>query len=288
MHFSDADLQHLQTKLLDKKTWSNLLDVAIGQAINNSLLLTQAKQGVGFDQLSYLDSLFFFSEVLDPEDIHFGYLSPDLLIGSCVCQWAVDEPLLNKEVVPGKMLAASHIFLLNFSALGEDYKRFKRLMGFHNLSSNEVLLTDKKVNVIIPFEMTVFLDKKHLPRPDVPASLMFALEPENKAFEIALSPAPVSGLIVDNNMPAMLGYVVHPNILFENLKSLDGWRDERYEKSTDADIKSALQWDTQIALKLLKYRYMLDIDDEYIKRVSELDDKIYQTHRQYGSAVLEF
>lgn len=287
MHFSDEDLKHLQTKLSDKNTWIKLLDASIGQAINNSLILTQAKKGVGFDQFSYLDSLFYLSEVLDPHGFHFGPLSPDLLTGSCVCQWHDNSSPINTEVVPGKVLASSSIILMNFSALGEDYKRLKRLMGFHNLSSNEVLFTGKKINIVIPFEMTVLLDKKALPNPNVPASLMFALEPTNKVFEISLTPAPVSALIVDNNMPAAMGYVVHPNILFEHLKSVDGWRDARYEKSTDEDIKSALQWDTQMALKMLKHRYLLDIDDAYLKRISDMDEKIKQLHDEHGAVVLE-
>lgn len=287
MYFSDANLPHLQSKLADKKICLQMLDAAIGQAINNPLLISKAKQGVGFDLIAYMDALFLLSEVLEESCFHFSQLSPQLLSSSCVVQWDFDDSPINQEISPDVILAKHSALILNVCACGEDYSHLKRLMGFHNLSSNQVLFEGKKINIIVPFEMVVLINKQLLPAQEVPASLMFALEPLNPAFSVHITPAPVHGVIIDNNMQGTQGYVVHPNILFDELLQNDSWRDEQYKDISDDDLKTALKWDTQLALKVLKHRYQIDISPEYLTRVGEMDHKIKKLYDKHGAVVLE-
>lgn len=287
MPFSEFELQHLQSKLSNKKVCVELLDKAIGQAMNNPLLLSKAKEGVGFDLIGYMDALLFLSEILDEEHFFNEPFNKDHLDGSCVFQWHIKDTPTNAEIEPDMLLAEHFGIVMNLSLNGEDFAHIKRLMGFHNLSSNQLLFKDKKLNILVPFELVILLDKKTLPHPDVPANLMFNMEPLNPVFKTILTPAPVSAIVVDGDMSGLQGYVVHPNILFDALKQNEEWRDERFDNASDAEIRQALQWDTQLSLKLLKNRYLVDVGDDYISRIGQLDEKIYQTHRQYGAAVLE-
>lgn len=287
MHFSEADFKHLQTKMSDKNTWTLLLSKAVNKAIYASQLKERGRQETGFDIFAYLDALFLLSENLHPEDFFFGALNASHLEGVCICHWQTQDPALNTEVQPGILLASSSVAVLNIPMMGEDFKHIKRVLGFHNLSTQQILLADKKINLIIPFEMMVFLDKRALPREDVPASLMFALEPNNSVFEVCITPAPVSGLIINDHIQAMQAYVTHPKILFEELKQVDGWRGDYFSKATDDDIKMAIQWDTQLALKLLKHRYLLDISDDYIQKVGRVDQRIKELHDEHGAVILE-
>lgn len=286
MHFSESDLVHLQSALSDKKSWIKLIDAAIGTALNNSLVLKNAQEGRGFDIVAYMDSLYCLSEALDEDFFYEGSLKPCMLSGTCVCHWQLDEGI-NQELSDGLLLANRSIVVLNLCAAGEDFAKLKRMMGFHNVSSNQFMYADKKLNIIIPFEMVTVLEKRLLPREDIPASFMFALEPNNPVFMTSLTPAAVSGVVLDNNMPTLQAFVTHPNILHQELMANDAWRDERYGGARDEDIRLALHWDTQLALMQLKHRYLLDINDEYIDRVGDMNNRIKQFHDEHGAAVLE-
>lgn len=286
MPFSKKSFSHLHNQI-ETKVFVKLLDKAIGDGLNNPLLLTLAKEGKGFDLIAYMDSLFFLSEILDDGYVKQGHLNNLALEDSCVRYFNTDDKEINQDLGNGALLANQTIAILNLCMDGERYGAIKRLMGFHNLSSNQFMFKDKQVNVIIPFEITVLLNKRLLPADNIPASIMFTLEPLNKAFTTVITPAPVAGIAMDGDLSNTQAFVVHPNILYNQLHQ-DGLLDDVLKQSSEEDVKSSLRWDSSMALKLLKHRYQIQINDDYINRVQAMDHKIKTMYQTHGSVVLEY
>lgn len=171
--------------------------------------------------------------------------------------------------------------VLTHSIAPNGIKHVGRLLGVNNLTfNNERLYKDKACTLVQPYEMTTLVK---------PASIKgitpieaFNQNPLHACFLHLLSPAPVMGIALEQRLTQLIGYVVHVKILYNLLNNAN-----MIDRSDDAlSLKNhiALQFDSQSALKMLNYRYRIDVDQGVIDQITQFDEQI-KKHSQSGCCI---
>lgn len=149
-----------------------------------------------------------------------------------------------------------------------------RLVGMNNLNNSmDAFFKDKDGVLIQPYELTTIVKKEALG--GVSPDYAYEMNPLHPCFHHVLSPSPVMGYALEGDLKRLIGYVVHAKMLFKLLSSAKVISNI----NLDADqfrLKDhmALQYDTQTALKLLEYRYCIDVDKESVENIAEFDKKL--------------
>lgn len=136
------------------------------------------------------------------------------------------------------------------------------LIGPHNrkifLKSHFNNLTDHKV--IVPFELTTFLFG---PLGNVNRDFAFINNPLHPVFITAIKPVPIMGVAVGGKIDRIIGYVSDP-----------ASASELFFQATDNLTQSRLEFDTKLALNLLKCEYSVKVSDKVLQSLTVYDDFI--------------
>ena len=158
-----------------------------------------------------------------------------------------------------------------------------RLVGINNQNKNIDNFFKGKDGVLIqPYELTTIVKTKLLG--GYPADEAYKVNPFHPCFTHLVSPAPVMGFALESNVQQLIGYVVHAKMLYNLLSGTDmaSIGDEPFKLKHHM----GLQYDTQTALRLLNYRYNVDVDKTTLDRITEFDKQLERYSK--GACCIEF
>lgn len=162
-----------------------------------------------------------------------------------------------------------------------EVERFCRLMGVNNFSfNNNRLYKDKACVLVQPFEMTSFVKQKNIKGVSIEDA--FQQNPFHECFMHLISPAPVMGIALEERLEQLIGYVVHVKILYNLLSN--GNMVDHSKNGFSLKDHIALQFDSQSALRMLNYRYRVDISQDVIDKITKFDDDI-KKHSDSGCCI---
>lgn len=259
----------------------SLVDHCIDEALYNPVIIEATKNKRGFDLIAYQDALLFLSEALDENSL----TSHQMVIDN-------NKAFIHRLHLPSdysvtnELLVANHeILLFSLPVAGEKFKLMNRILGMHNaLNTNEYLFKGKNLHFIIPFEMITLVHSGHVF--DLVPSECFKKQPLSKVFHTSLTPAAVAGVCINGNIQNTQGYVVHTDALLQEI--IRSTNPASISSEDMEDKRASLQYDTGLALKMLKSRYSLPIDDEYIARIVNFDKALHESGERHGAIVVEY
>lgn len=242
-----------------------------------------------FDFLAYHDALSLIYDVFEK-------------LGGVITGFDKDE-LLTQEIVEGnpnniyhfnqnhliepsqpddEWLIVNHEqIILTHSIAPNEVSRFGRLMGVNNFTfNNNRLYKDKPSLLVQPFELTTFVKPGSIK--GISPAEAFTQNPIHPCFMHLISPAPVMGIALEENLGQLIGYVVHVKILYNLLNTAN--MVDRSESGLSLKNHIALQFDSQSALRMLNYRYRVDINQDVIAKITKFDEDI-KKHSDSGCCI---
>lgn len=158
-----------------------------------------------------------------------------------------------------------------------------RLVGVNNQNKNIDNFFKGKDGILIqPYEMTTIVKTKLLG--GYPADEAYNNNPFHPCFTHIVSPAPIMGFALESNVKQLIGYVAHAKMLYNLLSGADmaSIGNEPFKLKHHM----GLQYDTQTALRLLNYRYNVDVDKTTLDRITEFDKQLERYSK--GACCIEF
>lgn len=179
------------------------------------------------------------------------------------------------------VIANHEQIVLTHAIPANELERFSRLMGVNNFAfNNNRLYKDKSCILVQPFEMTSFVKPKNVRGISIQDA--FNQNPFHDCFMHLISPAPVMGIALEDRLEQLIGYVVHVKILYNLLSN--GNMVDHSENGFSLKDHIALQFDSQSALRMLNYRYRVDISQDVIDKITKFDDDI-KKHSDSGCCI---
>lgn len=168
-------------------------------------------------------------------------------------------------IVNHEQIVATHSIAPN------NVKNFGRLIGVNNFTfNNDRLYRDKACILVQPYEMTTFVKPSSVK--GISLADAFEQNPLHPCFMHLISPAPVMGIALEEQLEQLIGYVVHVKILYNLLSN--GNMVDHSENGFSLKDHIALQFDSQSALRMLNYRYRINISRDVIDKITKFDDDI--------------
>ncbi|MGP9666568.1 hypothetical protein [Psychrobacter sp. AOP31-A1-22] len=249
-------------------------------------------------------------EVTQPVDFLAYHDAIQLLHDEFAKHQGVITPLAEKELITQAHLDAQPTCIYSFNQAGEidnnpdheltianheriiltrhiekdDFKRsVGRVFGTNNQNKNIDNFFKGKDGILIqPYEMTTIVKSRLLG--GYPADKAYQENPFHPCFTHLVSPAPVMGIALESNVKQLIGYVAHAKMLYNLLSAADmaSIGNEPFKLKHHM----GLQYDTQTALRLLNYRYNVDIDKTTLDRITEFDKQLERYSK--GACCIEF
>ncbi|WP_218563857.1 hypothetical protein [Moraxella caviae] len=246
-----------------------------------------AIQNIGFDAFAYLDCMFYLEEFLKDGSIHFRDIQKGDM-GKTGLFYQQNPTSFDEKAQ--QHIAHDGVFVLAMAISGENYATFSRLFGYHNtLSKDYELYKEDTLTLLLPFDFAVTIDAQHMPATPVICDgetphMLYQYFGDISLFKSTLTPAPVAGLVANDELPYALGYVPHPDILAHTLFN-QGLIDA--QKITFDNARETLKVSNTLALQMLKNRYHIPISQEYIDRLQKTEDQMYELEKQGKPIVVE-
>lgn len=156
------------------------------------------------------------------------------------------------------------------------YFEIKDFVGTHNrkIFQNFAYSELKNHKLIIPFEMFTILTGS---LGGVDKDYAFSTNPTHECFKHFIRPAPVVGVAMGGDLEKLVGYVTNPKLL------------EIYLNLMDDDMRNTpkgdLEFDTQSALRLLKYRYDINVNQQTLDAITQYEQDL--SKHQKGKVIIE-
>lgn len=163
-----------------------------------------------------------------------------------------------------KVIAAHDIYLLVKNIA--DSQDISRMTGsHHSMIPLNKLYEKKQRTLIMPFEIITVIKPKQLR--DISLKYAYDTNPLDPSFTHYMTPGSVMAVILDKDIRRSIGFVVHARQLANTL-------------DVDIDKLNSLQFDTVTALRMLKSRYNIDIDESAIDEIAKFDSDVLSVDGQ--------
>lgn len=219
------------------------------------------------DWLGYYEAVFLLKEL-------FIKQSGELIEVDEVTQDQLKEGLYhikNKHIEQGskfddKFIVASHDYIVMVKDQEQGVFPSRLIGSHHAMIPTKELFKNKAIKIIVPFEIVTIVKPTNLGN----INLQYAYDnnPLHPCFIHYLTPSPVVGLNLNNDINQTIGYVVHASYLGKLI-------------GLDKDKVNALQFDTKNALLLLKNRYNIALSDDVINSISDFDEAVIKQEGQF-------
>lgn len=146
---------------------------------------------------------------------------------------------------------------------------------FENFGSHNKMVLPKKDlrenvgTLIIPYDLVATIKKSLMP---IDVGIAIMQQPFHESFSYKLSPSPATSLAIEHDLQRQMAFMTHPKMMAEFV-----------EGGNEEQIKS-LSYDTRLALDLLKSKYNIDVNEETLKELAAIDQKLSNIS---GSACIE-
>lgn len=261
----------LGVRMLTEKTLNDkkqILLKALKNAVQNPLNVTNGE--LEYDWLAYYDSIHEACEVFERtkgdivqiNKIDDGF---DFADGF----YLLDLPNAQGSPIDGERVIASHDIFLMVKNIEADFNVGRLVGSHHSMIPLKKLYENKLRTIIIPFEVVSVIKPKQLGK----FSLQYAYEtaPLDEAFTHYITPASVMAIVLNKDVKQTIGFVVHARQLANVL-------------GVENNKLNSLQYDTANALRMLKSRYNIEINESLITSISQFDSDIITID---GKAVIE-
>lgn len=219
------------------------------------------------DWLSYYEAFFLLKEL-------FTKQSGELIEVNEITQDEVKQGLYhikNHQIEQGsqfddKHIIASHDYIVMIKDQEEGVFPSRLIGSHHAMTPTKELFKNKQIKIIVPFELITIVKPTNLGN----ISLQYAYDnnPLHPCFIHYLTPAPVVGLNLNNDINQTIGYVAHAFYMSQLI-------------NLESDKINALQFDTKNALLLLKHRYNIALNESIIDSISEFEEAVIKQEGQF-------